>query len=160
MKCPICGVNIPRFALSVIAAFILIFLTDWVWHGMVMADLYAETPQLWRGEMEMSDYFIFMLVTQLVLAKWLALVYTRNHEGKGLMEGLRYGFWMGGLAAVLAIQSYAYLPVPVMVPVLWAVGYMIQFMLVGVVIAKLYKPCCDEAPCCKAEADKTESEIG
>lgn len=141
MKCPVCGVNIPRYILAVLAAFITVFVFDWLWHGILMMDMYNETAALWRSEAEMSDYFLFMLLMQFVLAKWLVFIYTRNVEGKGWTEGLRYGALMGGLGAIFGAQTYAFMPLPVAIPAYWAVGYMIQFILVGLVAALIYKPC-------------------
>ena len=86
--CPISGVSIPHFLLSALLGFIFIFVFDFVVHGKILMAIYQTTPQLWRTPEDMQAHGYWMLLVQGLTALITAFIYTRNHEGKGLAEGV------------------------------------------------------------------------
>lgn len=153
MKCPITGVNIPRYVLSSALVFVFIFLFEWAFHSKFMMDYYLTTMQLWRPEHEMGTYFNYLIGMQVASALAFTMLYTRNHEGKGILEGVRFGLFVGVFVATLHLQTYAWMPVPFEIPLYWAIGAVAMFVGAGVIASVTYcGSCCGGT--CKMEDKK------
>lgn len=139
MHCPICGINIPRFALSAIAGFIFIFASDFAIHGNLLMEIYEQTADLWRPKESMQDFFPFMLGAQFLIAAITAFIFTRNYEGKGIVEGARFGIMLGLLFAVMMSMSYAWSPIPATLAGAWAAAGLLQGIGLGVIYSLTYR---------------------
>ena len=135
--CPITGVNIPRFLASGLAGFVFIFVSDFIIHGQLLADTYAQTPDLWRPEDEMI--MGWMIGGQILLALITAFIFTRNFEGKGIGEGVRFGLMLGLLFAVMMSFSYAWMPISLALALSWAASGIVQGLGLGIVFSLIYK---------------------
>ena len=78
-------------------------------------------------------------LTQLFFIIVFTFIFTRNHEGKGIGEGVRYGFYIGLLLGILDVQKSAYTPVDFTLPLTWAIGKIFWGILAGVIISLIYK---------------------
>ncbi|MCK6418345.1 MAG: hypothetical protein L6Q57_05320 [Alphaproteobacteria bacterium] len=124
LKCPITGVSIPWFLLSVIIGFAFLFGYQYVMHGIWLMPVYELTPQLWRPVAEMQALFPWCIGTKLATVIIIGLIYTRNHEGKGIMEGVRFGVLIGALMGVMMMSSYLWMPISLDLAMKWlAVGF-------------------------------------
>ena len=103
--------NKKRFALTVIAGFVFVFLYEFLVHGHLLMPMYDETKDLWRPEKDMEAYMSWMFGIQFFFVAILAYIYTRNYEAKGLEEGVRFGVMFGLLFAVMAFAPYAWMPI-------------------------------------------------
>ncbi len=137
--CPISNVNIPRFLAIILAGFIFVFGFEFVWHGMLLMDHYEATMHLWRPKAEMQAYFPYVLATQLAFVAALAFVFTRNYEGKGLSEGLRFGLALGVLLGIGQFGMYAYMTIPLALAALWFVGAVFEVAGLGLLFALIYR---------------------
>lgn len=138
-NCPITGVNIKRFSLSLICGFVFIFAFDFLVHGNLLMDMYEDTAHLWRGEDEMRTYFPFMLLSQFLLAFITAMIFTRHFEEKGIKEGVRYGVLIGIFMAIMMSSSYAWMPIPGALAIAWGVSGFLLGIGLGVIYALTYK---------------------
>ncbi|MBK9294790.1 MAG: hypothetical protein IPM57_10180 [Oligoflexia bacterium] len=119
--------------------FILVFITDFIIHGMILKGTYAATASLWRPEADMSHFFPFMLSGQIIVAVFFAIIFTHGYKGKGIKEGVHYGLLMGSLWAGQNLIMYAVLPYPLSLTLSWIfLGY-IQTIFIGVLLTKLVK---------------------
>jgi len=137
--CPVTGVNIKRFALSLLTGFVFVFAFDFIVHGNLLIGMYGDTPQLWRTEAEMGTYFPFMLLAQFMTVFATALIFTRHYEGKGIKEGVRYGVLIGFLMGVLMAASYAWMPIAGMLALSWFFSGQILGLGLGVIYALTYR---------------------
>lgn len=127
-----------RFILASVAAFIFIFVFEWVLHGMLLMPTYEATADTWR--MDHSGYFMsFMMGSQLLQALALAFFFTRHYEGKGLGEGVRFGLYAGIFLAAVELGAYCYLPVPLGLVLAWMGGALVKCIGVGAALALVYK---------------------
>lgn len=137
--CPLTGVNIIRFLATVLAGFAFIFAFDFVIHGNVLKDLYEQTAHLWRTEEEWMAHFPFMLGSQFLIALITAFIFTRNYEGTGISEGVRFGSMLGALFAVMMSMSYAWMPIPLLLAIYWAMAGLMQGLGLGIIFALIYR---------------------
>ena len=139
LNCPITGANIPKLLLSAVVGFGFIFLFDGAYHGKFLMEEYAKTPDLWRAPAEMK--MEWMMGSQFLLALLTALLYSRNVEGKGIMEGVRFGIYVGLVLAVSMASAYAWMPISQNLAMFWGLGGLLTGLGLGVIFSFTYKCC-------------------
>jgi len=137
MHCPCTNINIPRFALTVIAGYAFVFGFDYLVHHIMLMDIYTQTAGLWRPEEEMS--FPLMIAYNVLLIIILGFIFTRNFEEKGIGEGLRFGAAIGALMALLNAAAYIWMPIPLELALGWAAAGLGQGVGLGIIFSLLYK---------------------
>ncbi len=104
--------------LGFVAVFVLTFLLDFAVNTLLMTKEYMETAQLWRPQAEMKTGVI--LVVELFFAFFFTFIFSKGYEGKGFMEGVRYGLYVSLMMNVTgAYMTYATMPVPYMLALKW-----------------------------------------
>ena len=139
MKCPCTGAYIPRFALAIIVGFAAVFGYDFAVHHHLLMDLYEATTDLWRAPEQMQEFFPYMLGFQLATTFVAAAIFVQNYEKKGIMEGLRFGLWLGLLLGVLNANAWVWLPIPAVLAGAWFAAGLGKGILLGVVYSLTYK---------------------
>src|SRR5262249_4882225 len=127
--------NTKRFGLSFVVVFAFIFLFNWVLHGHVLQRLYLENRNIWRPPDEMQTYFCWLLLGQAVQAFFITLIFVKGYQNRGVAEGIRYGLLIGFLFVGAALISYATQLLPKKLILGWAAGWLVEYLLVGVLLA-------------------------
>jgi hypothetical protein len=123
--------------LGFVAVFVLSFLLDILVNNFLMMKEYMETAQLWRPQAEMKTGVI--LIVELCFAFFFTFIFSKGYEGKGAMEGLRYGLYVGLMMNVTgAYMTYATMPVPYMLALKWFLFGTVQYMIYGAVLGLIY----------------------
>jgi hypothetical protein len=122
-------------------AFVAVLVVKVVWetlvHGVLLSADYAASAQLWRAPEEMKNGL--MVVVHIVSAFFFTLIFTRGYEGRGVQEGVRYGFFVGMLVAIpMAYGSYAAMPMPYPLALKWFLFGLLMYMVLGAVLGLLY----------------------
>lgn len=128
-----------RFAYSMLAAFAVIFIFEWVFHGMAMMPWYGATAELWRPPSEMNQLFAFILLRQLLQAGILTCIFIRLFEARGTEEKFSHGLWVGALMGIIQFGSYAYLAIPLSLAVAWLAGEVFLGILVAFVVGTMWE---------------------
>lgn len=93
--------------------------------------------QLWRAPEDMKIWLFY--VVYLIAAFFFTLIFSRGYEGTGIMEGLRYGFYVGMLLAVpMAYGSYAAMPIKYSLALSWFLSGLVEYVIAGIVVALVY----------------------
>jgi hypothetical protein len=137
--CPLTGVCLKRFIVTVIAGFIFAYAYDWFVNANFMMDLYDQTPQLWRSEANMQETLWVIWLYELLLVWVSAFLFTRNYENKGMGEGVRFGVILGLLLGIEMAASYAWLPISGELAIAWFVTSLIKGIGLGVIYALTYR---------------------
>jgi len=88
----------------------------------------------------MSKMWI-MYIVNLIFSFFFVFIFTKGYEGRGIMEGVRYGFYIGCLMAIPAAYSqYVMYPFPYSLVLQWFIYWMIQYIILGIFAALIYKP--------------------
>ena len=129
--------NTKRYFLAVLATFVAIFVVDFIIHGILLTDMYMKTAQLWRSQ---EEYLMpYMLISQLTFTAVFVFIFTRNYKGKGIGEGLRFGFYIGLLFATMNIGMYSYMPIPLALVGAWIVASIVKGLIMGAITSLVYK---------------------
>jgi len=134
-----CKINCKRLAMSVVAVFAFIFVSDFIIHGQLLSGIYKETAALWRPESEMQSYMPWMIFAQLLMGTFLCLIFTYGQENKGIGEGVRYGLYIGAFSAAHSFVWYAVAPIPQTLLWGWVGSCLVQSMISGVIVSLIYK---------------------
>jgi hypothetical protein len=134
--------RLNKLLLTSSVVFAVMFVSEFLIHGVALAGLYETTVKLWRPMAEMRSLGWLMWISYLIVSPVLVYIYDRGYEaGKpGLAQGIRFGFWMGLLqSAPMALNCYAVMPIPVSLAVGWFAGGMTEMLVIGAVIGMMWK---------------------
>jgi hypothetical protein len=133
--------NMPRYILGSVAVFVFIYLTEFLLHGVLMKGSYDQHLALLRPEAEAGSHMPFMALGFLILAFGFCFIFTKGYENKGLVEGLRYGFYVGVTFGISSnLINFAVFPWPSSWIIAWSIGFTVILMLAGALFAAIYKP--------------------
>ena len=133
------NINSARFVLCTVVLAIFSFIYCMVVHGHLLMPYYNQTAALWRPEADMQQMMVWALVYKLAFSAALTLLFTRNYEGKGLEEGVRFGFYVGLVMGIMSAGLYLMLPISGMLAVALLIDGIVYGILAGVVLAQFYK---------------------
>ena len=129
------------FWIGYVAVFVVMQGLGYVIHEVMMGDTYERLASIFRPEAEMNDMMWMMMVSGTITIFMFCYIFTRGYEGKGVMEGVRFGALIGFLmAGPMAIDPHVIYPVPAEVASIWLVSGIATLMIAGAVFAAIYKP--------------------
>ena len=124
-----------------IVVFIVMQVYGYLIHTVGLSDLYASVASIFRPEAEMMDMMWIMMVGSAFGTLVFCYIFTFGAEGKGVMEGVRYGALMGLFLSIpSSVDAYVIYPLTVEIAVIWFVTGVIGLMIAGAVFASIYKP--------------------
>jgi hypothetical protein len=134
-------VNCKRLLISIVVAFVAIWVTDFVIHQVLLASTYGATKHLWRPEDEMMRRLPWMFVGQAIAAVGFTTIYAafvaeKRSMANVLLFGVCVALFVGGSNVIM----YAVQPFPGSLVVKWFVAALIQMPLVAIIISFVYKP--------------------
>jgi hypothetical protein len=131
--------NIKRFILASVLVFVAFQVLNFLIHNVLLMAAYQATADVWRPDMMQKMWIIY--VTTLIFSFLFVYIFTKGYEGKGILEGVRYGLLIGLLMNVVGMfNQYAVYPVPLTLAVQWFIYGMIQYVICGIVAAVIYRP--------------------
>ena len=133
--------NWQSLLLTGIVVFILVFVLDYVVHGILLKDLYVKFARLFLPMAMMNARMSYMLGGQALFALLLVFIYSQGYTGKkSVMEGIRYGIYVGLLLQLpKSLMAFATAVYPGTLLIWWGVAGLIQTIVYGAVIGAMYK---------------------
>jgi hypothetical protein len=123
--------------LGFIATFILMEILDGVVNLAILSSAYQSTMQIWRPDM-MSKMWIFHLL-MLISSFFFAFIFSKGFENKGIVEGVRYGIYIGiWLSVGKAYGTYAMIAIPYSLALQWFIYGVLEYVIAGVAIAFIF----------------------
>lgn len=133
--------NTKRFALAVIAVYVVYQILGYLIHEVWLAETYASLAHVWRPEAELLSKTWIMFVTSFVFCVFFVYIFVRGYENRGIAEGLRYGLIIGLFFSIpQAYESYVILPIPYSLALKWFLSGVVASLVLGAVAALTYKP--------------------
>ncbi|MEK6754966.1 MAG: hypothetical protein AABZ02_02320 [Bacteroidota bacterium] len=122
-----------------VAVFITFQVLDGIVNFVILDPAYKSISHLMRPEGEMKLWLI--PVIGLFFSFFFTFIFSKGYEGKGLLEGVRYGLYVGLMVALpMAYGSYAMMPIPYSLALQWFIYGTLEYMIAGVVLALIFKP--------------------
>jgi hypothetical protein len=123
--------------LGVLTVFVVIAAWETIVNMVLLSAAYHATASLWRPEAEMKIWLFY--VVYLFVAFFFTLIFSKGYEGKGVGEGLRYGFYVGMMMAVpMAYGTYGSMPIPYSLALQWFLYGLIEYVLCGMAVALVF----------------------
>jgi hypothetical protein len=122
------------FVVVFVAMIVMSFIVD----GLILGSTYESLKSLWRPDMQskMWIYYIIMIVG----AFFFSFIFSKGYEGKGIMEGVRYGLYIGIWMSIgMAYGTYAMIAIPYSLALQWFIYGVIQYVIYGVLLALVFK---------------------
>jgi hypothetical protein len=132
--------NTKRLFLSFLAVFVFIFLFEWVFHGVLLKNLYVQTAILWRTESDMLLHFKWLVFGQAIVAFVLVFIFAKAFARDGVRGGIQVGIMLAVFSLGLNFIVYAVQPIPLRLIGLWSIGELIEFALAGAIAGAIYRP--------------------
>jgi hypothetical protein len=134
-----------RFIIAFIAAYIFLFVWGWLFNGVLLKDVYAETPNLWRSQSEMTGLFHWIIIGQALIVFSFVMIYASGFAGGGIIAGIRLGLLLEIAAIGMRLGFYAVQPIPGKLIVYGSIGGLIEMVIVGAMVGAIYKPASGKA---------------
>jgi hypothetical protein len=134
-----------RLILAFIAAYVFIFFWGWLLNGLLLKDIYAETPNLWRSQSEMIGLFYWIIVGQALIVFAFVIIYATGFAAGGVMAGIRLGILLEIAAIGMRLGFYAVQPIPGKLIFYGSVGGLVEMIIVGGMVGAIYKPSAGKA---------------
>ena len=133
--------NIKKWVITSLVIFVAAQILEFIIHYLILGGAYQATSHLWRPDEEMNQMMWLMYLTGLVWAFLFVYIFAKGYEGRGIMEGVRFGLIIGVFSSLpMSLGNYVTVPIPFSLALNWFIFGMIEITILGVLAALLYKP--------------------
>jgi len=132
--------NWKKFFIAFTAAYIFIFFWGWLLNGVVLKDVYAQTPSLWRSQTEMMSLFHWIIIGQALIVFSFVMIYAIGFAGGGVTAGIRLGILLEIAGIGMRLGFYAVQPIPGKLILYGSLSGLIEMIIVGAMVGAIYKP--------------------
>lgn len=130
--------NVKRFIAASLAVYIVSQALGYLVHGVLLAPVYEATKSIWRPDMQSKMWIEW--VYGLTTAVLFTYIFTKGYEGRGVMEGVRFGLLVGLLVSIpMAYGTYMSIPIPYYLALQWFLYGTGVMILMGVTAALVYR---------------------
>jgi hypothetical protein len=129
-----------RFILAFVAAYIFIFVWGWLLNGVLLKEIYAQTPNLWRPRAEMMSLFHWIIIGQALIVFAFIMIYASGFAAGGVLAGIRLGVLLEIAAIGMRLGFYAVQPIPGKLIFYGSMSGIIEMIIVGAIVGAIYKP--------------------
>lgn len=119
-----------------VAAFVFVFLFEFLVHGFLMMGMYETTMTVWRPQAESN--MAVMMLSQFLFAMAVAFFYPIVGPDKECKKAIPFGFGLGLVMAMPQIASYSYLPIPISISFAWAAASFVKAFGSAFIVAKVF----------------------
>lgn len=129
---------LKKALLSIVAIFVTWSALDFIIHGLILGSTYEATASLWRPMEEMNMGLMYGV--SVVYAACFVAIYGLLITDKSVMTGLKYGALFGLASGITTgFGSYTYLPIPLILAVVWFAGALVSATLAGIIAGAIMK---------------------
>ncbi len=126
-----------KILLGFIAVFIAMSVMDFIIHGVILESAYKATANLWRPDMQ-SKMWIYSVIA-LIGSFFFSFIFSKGYEGKGIVEGARYGLYIGIWMSVgMAYGTYGMIAIPYSMAIQWFLYGIIEYVIAGIILSLIY----------------------
>jgi hypothetical protein len=131
--------NWKNFFITFIVIYILGGILNFVIHGVLLAAAYESLIEVWRPDMDRLMWLQW--VTPLFYTFFFIYIFAKGREGKGIVEGLRFGLIIWAFMSIPNIYGqYMVYPLPYSLVLQWLISDLVVLVILGIAVSLLYKP--------------------
>lgn len=133
--------NWKQFFIAAIVGLIALLAMDFVINVLILGGIYAPFKgTIFRTDEAMNSRMWAMILGEIIFVAMFVWIYTFGLKGKGAVEGLRYGLYVGLLfSPVSALGTWATVPINAAITWSWMISGLIETMILGLIIGAIYK---------------------
>ena len=131
--------NMKRFLSAVVVLFLFMLGFETLVRGVLLKQIYLQTPSIWRSYPDMQAYVPFNTFMMVLIAFWITFIFTRLFKEGGIENGLRFGLYFGVLSSMQAVGAYFYLPISASLAMYWFIAYLVESLVGGFLIGLIYR---------------------
>ena len=129
------------FWIGFVAVYVVMMAIGYLIHEVMLADTYEALAAIFRPKEQMDSMMWIMILSGTAVIFLFCYIFTKGCEGKGVVEGVRYGALMGlFLGFPTSVDAYVIYPLTQELAVIWFVSSVVGMMIGGAVFAAIYKP--------------------
>jgi ABC-type multidrug transport system permease subunit len=114
---------------------------DFIFHMGLMGPVYEEIQDVTRSDAEMMRVMPIGYIFTLLWAFLFCYIFIRGREGKGLIEGVRFGILMALFYSLItSIWQWTVYPIPFKLVIYWFLIGLVQMVILGILVSVIYKP--------------------
>lgn len=131
--------NCKRFLIASLVVFVAFLAVEYVANRVVLMSTYESLQHLWRPDMESKTWIVLPVL--LLMSLMFTYIFIKGREGKGIMEGVRYGvvIWLF-VAVPMSHSFYIMIDMPYSLALQWCLIGLIEMLVAGILVAAIYKP--------------------
>lgn len=131
--------NTQKYMISSLAAAVWIFLYGFLIYAVLLTDYLAGIATAGLLLPEASQSIMWIGIGCLIQGFGLGLLYTKGHEAKGMMEGVRFGLYVGIVIIGIYVLFSGVSTQTLRASITYGIIDTVMYMGAGVVFAMLYK---------------------
>jgi hypothetical protein len=132
--------NIKKWLIASVVVFIVYSATMFLIHNVLLMNAYQDTANIWRAMEDMQSKMWLMYIGNLIFSFLFVLIFSLGYEGKGVVEGFRYGVLFGAIYVIPgSLGNYAVSPISFQLALSWIIYGLLQITLCGIVAALIYR---------------------
>lgn len=134
--------NVKKLIIAFVVVFIVLELTNLLVHNVILSSTYAkeEISKVFRPESEIQAKMWIGLVVDIIWSFFFVFIFVKGYENKGWLEGLRYGIYIGLFISLpAAYYQFMVYPLPYYLTFQWFIYGLIQYVILGIITALIYK---------------------
>ena len=133
--------NMKKVIITALVIWVTLFILDFIINMFILSGVYEATSHLWRPESEIMANMWIMILGSAVFSFFFVFIFAKGYENKGIGEGLRFGIYAFFLMMFpTTLGQYASMPIPFSVPLAWLGTGFVEFIVIGILAAVIYKP--------------------
>ncbi len=131
--------NWKKIITATFIVYIVHEILNFVIHAVILGPTYQAMTGVWRENMESLMWVMYL--AEVVFIYFFVFIFARGYEGRGVMEGVRYGLIIASLTMIPGMfAQYVTFDISLNLTLIWiAFGY-IQLVIDGIVASLIYKP--------------------
>ena len=123
--------------LGFFATFITLEILERIVNVVILGSAFESVKSMMRPDM-MTKLWILDLVT-LIGSFFFAFIFSKGFENKGIVEGVRYGIYIGiWLSVGKAYGTYAMVAIPYSLALQWFIYGVLEYVIAGVVLSFIF----------------------
>lgn len=131
--------NIARLIIAIVVLYFLLWGEAMLFYDVLLAGPLASAAALMQSESTQAAMPYHMAVYAVMVALF-CYIFTKNYEGRGVGEGIRFGLLLGGFAATVEFIWASSAGLSLTTALLVALVAVVMWAIAGAVLALIYKP--------------------